>query len=108
LIVTLLITIFTESIVIIGYSHWREKRLAPILITSITGNLLTQSLLWIALNLFFQNYLLALLIAEIFIWIIETVLLYSIPANELSLGEASLLSLGMNALSVAVGWLLPV
>jgi hypothetical protein len=106
--VTLFITILIESIVVIGYSHWREKPLGPILITSIGGNLLTQSLLWVALNLFFQNYLLTLLVAEIFIWIIETILLYSIPANQLSFKEASLLSLGMNALSFAVGWLLPV
>ena len=105
---TLLITIFIESAVVLGYSYWREKPLGSILVTSIGGNLLTQSLLWVMLNLFFQNYLLALLVAEIFIWIIETVLLYSIPANELSLKEASLLSLGINALSLAVGWLLPV
>lgn len=108
MIATLFITILIESIVVIGYSYWRKERLAPILVTSMGGNLLTQSLLWVMLNLFFQNYLLALLVAEILIWIIETVLLYSIPANQLSLKEASLLSLGMNALSLAVGWLLPV
>jgi hypothetical protein len=108
LIATLFITILIESIVVICYSHRREKPLGPILVTSICGNLLTQSLLWVTLNLFFQNYLLTLLIAEIFIWIIETILLYSSPANQLYFKEASLLSLGINALSFAAGWLLPV
>lgn len=97
-----------ESIVVIGYSHRREKPIGPILIASISGNLLTQSLLWVTLNLFFQNYLLTLLVAEILIWIIETILLYSIRANQLSFKEASFLSFGMNVSSFAVGWLLPV
>jgi hypothetical protein len=106
--VTLFITIILEGVLVIAYSYWGRKPIPPLLVTSICGNLLTQSWLWVTLNLFFQSYLLALLIAEIFIWIIETVLLYSIPANQLSIKEASLLSLGMNALSFAVGWSIPV
>jgi hypothetical protein len=108
LIATLFITLLIESIVVVGFSYWRERPLGPILVTSMSGNLLTQSLLWVTLNIFFQYYLITLLIAEIFIWIIETVLLYSIPANQLSFKEALLVSLGMNALSFAVGWFLPV
>lgn len=93
----------------LGYCcKWRGKPLAPILLTSITGNLITQSLLWIALNLFFRHYLLTLLIAEVLIWILESLLLYSVPANRLYFTDAFFLSLGMNLVSFAVGWFLPV
>ena len=78
------------------------------LFTSICINLLTQSLLWLGLNLFFRHYLLALTVAEILIWRIESVLLYSIPANQLQVKDAVLLSLSMNLLSFAFGWFLPV
>jgi hypothetical protein len=107
LILTLFITIIIESVVVIGYSLWGKKPVKPILFTSICGNLITQSLLWVMLNLFFQSYLLTLLIAEILIGVMETGLLYSIHANQLSFKEATLLSLGMNALSFSIGWFLP-
>jgi hypothetical protein len=105
--VTLLVTVIIESTVVIGYSRWGKKPAKPLLVTSIAGNLLTQSLLWVGLNLFFRNYLVALLIAEILIWILETILLYVIRLNHLNLREASLLSLAMNGLSFALGWFLP-
>jgi hypothetical protein len=108
LILTLFITIIIESVVVIRYSLWGKKPVKPILFTSICGNLITQSLLWAALNLFYQNYLVTLLIAEILIWIIESGLLYSIPANQLSFREAILLSLGMNVFSFVLGWFLPI
>jgi hypothetical protein len=108
LIVTLLITVIIEGIVVAGYSHWGKKPAKAILLTSLCGNLVTQSLLWIGLNLFFRNYMATLLIAEILIWIIESVLLYSIRPNHLDLKEAIFLSLGMNATSFAFGWLLPI
>jgi hypothetical protein len=65
-------------------------------------------MLWIALNLFFQNYLVTLFLSEILIWIAESLLLYSIPANQLSIKEAILLSLEMNLTSFTLGWFLPV
>jgi len=107
LILTLFITIIIESVVVIGYSLWGKKPVKPILFTSICGNLITQSLLRVMLNLFFQSYLLTLLIAEILIGVMETVLLYAIPANQLRFKEAVFLSLGMNALSFSIGWFLP-
>jgi hypothetical protein len=71
-------------------------------------NLITQSLLWIALNLFFSHYLIALLVSEILIWLIESILLYSFPANQLGFMEALFLSLSMNLTSFALGWFLPI
>lgn len=97
-----------EGVVGLAYSIWRKKPLRPILITCIFANLITQSLLWIALNHFFRHYLATLLIAEVLIWMIESVLLYYFPANQLRLREAALLSLLMNLTSFAVGWFLPV
>lgn len=108
MIATLLITIVTEGALVLGYSLWRRKPAVPILLTSIFANLFTQSLLWIGLNLFFQYYLLILFVAEIFIWAIESVLLYRVPANQLKLREAVFLSLIINLTSFGLGWLLPV
>ena len=108
MIVTLLITSVVEGVVILGYCLWGKKPVKPVLLTSICGNLITQSFLWIVLNLFFQTYLVTLLLAEILIWIVESLLLYSIPANHLSFKQAALLSLGMNLSSFVLGLFLPV
>jgi hypothetical protein len=105
---TLLITIVVESAVGLAYSIWRTKPTVPILLTSIFANLITQSLLWIGLNLFFRHYLVTLFVAEILIWIIESVLLYLFPANHLDLKESTLLSLMMNLTSFGIGWFLPI
>lgn len=107
MIVTLFITILVEGIIVSGYSIWRKKPLRPILFTSVVANLITQSLLWIVLNLFFQHYLITLVAAELLIWLIEGGLLYTIPANHLDLREAILLSLFMNLASFVLGWFLP-
>jgi hypothetical protein len=107
LIVTLIITILSEGVIISGYCIWRGKPLGPILLTSIVANLITQSFLWVILNLFFQHYLAILLIAEIFIWLFESFLLYRFPANQIGLKEAALLSLCMNMASFGFGWFLP-
>jgi hypothetical protein len=108
LIVTLFLTILVEGIVARWYAIWRGKPLGPLLFTSFVANLITQSLLWIGLNLFFQHYFSTLLIGEFFIWMIESVLLYYVPANRLLFTEALFLSLTMNLVSFALGWFLPV
>jgi hypothetical protein len=107
LIITLLITIVVETIIVIGYCRWRDKPRLPVVFTSIAANLVTQSLLWIALLIFFRHYLLTLLVAEGLIWIVESLLLYFVPVNQLYFREALFLSLGMNLASFGVGWFLP-
>jgi len=107
LISTLVATVSVEGAVGLAYSVWRRKPVGPIFITSVLANLLTQSLLWIALNLFFQHYLTALFIAEILVWIIESVLLYCLRFNRLNAGESLCISLIMNLSSFAFGWFLP-
>ena len=105
---TLSITILVESAVCLGYSIGRRKPLGSIFITSILINLITQSLLWVALSLFYQHYLAVLLITEILIWVLEGFLLYGLRFNQLKLREASFLSLMMNLSSFGIGWFLPV
>jgi hypothetical protein len=107
LILTLFTTIILEGLIVLGYCTWRKKPVRSLLITSIFINLLTQSLLWVVLNLFFQQYLITLLISEILIWLVESALLYLFPANQLRFVEALFLSLGMNLTSFALGWFLP-
>jgi hypothetical protein len=107
-IATLLITVLAEGIVAIVYSIRRSKPVGPILLTSVLGNLLTQSLLWMVLTFSFRYYLLTLALVEIAIWGIESFLFHAVPANQLKLKEAALLSLGLNGISLALGWLLPV
>lgn len=104
---TLPVTLFLEGLAVIAYSRWRKKPLFPLLLTGSAANLVTQSFLWIVLNVFFQHYLAALILAEILIWLIESVLLFSVPANRLCGRQAVLLSLGMNLTSFVLGWYLP-
>ncbi len=107
MIATLLITIFIEGIVVLGYCVWRRKPGRPILLTSIYANIITQILLWLVLNIFFQQYLIALLVAEILVWGVEGIALYFIQANQLRWAEALSLSFAMNCASFAIGWFLP-
>ena len=108
MIVTLLITIIVESAVALVYSIWRKKIFRPILLTSILANLITQSFLWIVLELFFEHYIPLLCSAELLIWIIESFLLHRFSANQLRFQEAVLLSLAMNLASFGLGWFLPI
>jgi hypothetical protein len=108
LIVTVVITILIEGVIVAGYCIWRRKPLGPILFTSVWANLITQSFLWVVLSLFFQHYIITLLIAEVFIWMIESFLFYRFSANQLRLQEAALISLLMNLASFAFGWFLPI
>ena len=105
---TLLVTILVEGVVGTVYAVWRRKPFVSILVTGVLANLFTQSLLWIALNFFFQSYLAVLFIAEILIWLMESVLLYRFRPNALSLREALFLSFAMNLSSFALGWWLPI
>jgi hypothetical protein len=105
---TLLVTLLVEGAVCLGYSIWRKKPVRPVLLTSLLANLVTQSLLWVALNLFFQHYVVTLFIAEILIWLMESVFLFGLRMNRLSMREALLLSLMMNASSFGLGLFLPV
>ena len=100
------ITVILEAAICLGYSIWQSKPIGPIIFTSIFANLITQSMLWIALNIFFQHYLVTLFVAEILIWMIEGVGLNSFRANRLDIRQALTLSLLMNLSSFGLGWFL--
>jgi hypothetical protein len=105
---SLLVTVFSEGVIVLAYALWRGKPAGMILLTSIIANVITQSMLWDALNLFPTHYLTALFTSEILIWLIEGAFLCLFPGNQLGWKEALLLSLGMNLASFGLGWFLPV
>jgi hypothetical protein len=100
---TFTVTIVIEGVIAFIYSRWREKPLPPILLTSLFANLITQSILWIALLLFFRHYWGVLIVMEIFIWLLESLIFYRVRANQLTLKEATLLSLAINLTSFSLG-----
>lgn len=106
---TLLVTILTEGTIASLYAIWQKKPLRPILLASILVNLITQSLLWVVLNLFYQHYLVTLFIAEFLIWMVEGVCLYVFVFrfNQLDFMESFALILAMNLASFVLGWFLP-
>ncbi len=108
MIASLLATIFIEGLVVLSYAFWKHKPAARLLLASLLANLLTQSILWVVLNLFFAHYLIALIISEVCIWWMESGILRFFPASRLNWQEAILLSLGMNLASFAIGWFLPI
>ena len=108
MIATLFITVFIEGVVVVAYCIWGRKPLLSLLITSVAANIMTQSILWAVVNIYFRDYLAALLICEIFIWLFESLLIFFTHKDRLTLRSAALLSLCMNFLSFGTGWLLPV
>jgi hypothetical protein len=108
LIYTLPITIILEGLIIIGYCKRSGKPLLPLLGTSVIANILTQSMLWVVLTVFYQYYAAALWITEVLIWLVESFLLSFPPKNQLKLSDALRISLVMNLVSFGVGWFLPV
>jgi hypothetical protein len=104
---TLPLTILVEGIVICGFALWRKKPFGELLVASLIANLLTQFLLWEALNLFPGFYLPTLLVMELFIWLMESAFLHYFPNSRLAWREALALSLGMNLASFGAGWFLP-
>ncbi len=108
MIATLLPTLLVEGLIAAACSRWRRKPLASILLTASLANLLTQSLLWLVLTIFYRAYLPTLFVAEIGVWLTEAVILRLVPANRLAWNEALLLSLGMNLVSFGIGWLIPI
>jgi hypothetical protein len=107
-ITTLVITIIIESVVAAVFAVWRQKPLKKLLFSSLCANLFTQSLLWVAVNLFPRQYLITLIIVEVSIWGFEALIFYLLKFNRLDLREAFILSLAMNLCSFGIGWLLPV
>ena len=108
MIYTLLITLLIEGMVVLVYSAIRRRPAGDLLLVSFIINIFTQITLWVALRIFFSYYLIALIVAEVLIWLVESVLLHRLSRESLSLSNAVFLSLYMNLASFGIGWFLPV
>ncbi len=104
MIVTLSLTLLIESILVLAFAVWRRKPAGGLWLTCLTANLITQSLLWLALSLFFRHYWPTLLLMEIIIWLVEGLIYHRIRANRLTLRESFLLSLAANLTSFMAGF----
>jgi len=105
---TLLLTLLVEGAVVFVYCAVHKRPAGALLQASFIVNVFTQAILWLALRMFFRHYLIALITAEVLIWLVESAFMYKLPGNKLSLSHAAFLSLCMNLSSFGVGWFLPV
>jgi hypothetical protein len=105
---SLLITILVEGIVVYVYAALTKKPAGNLLLASFIVNVFTQSILWIALGIFFRYYLIALFTAEVLIWMAESLMMHRLSIGQLTMREAIFISLFMNFASFGVGWLLPI
>jgi hypothetical protein len=105
---TLFITILIEGIIVIVYARWRAKPVVRLILASVLANLLTQSLLLMALYLFPTHYMVTIFTAEGLIWLMESAIFYYFPGTRIVLIEALLLSLVINLSSFGIGLFLPV
>lgn len=105
---TLPVTILIEGIVVLAYCLYRKKSAGSLLVASLFVNLFTQTALWITLEFFYRNYTVALLTAEFFIWLVESLLMFRLSRGQLEFINAVVLSFCMNAASFGLGWFLPI
>ena len=101
-------TVLIEGGIALVYALWRAKPAARLVLAVVIANILTQIILWAALNLFPGQYQVTLLATEVVIWFIEGAILYLFPDSEMGAVEAFGLSLILNLASFAVGWFLPI
>jgi hypothetical protein len=100
-------TIFLEGLVVILFGLVLKKAFLYLFFSSFIINIITQTILWVLLLLNFHHYLLTLILAELFIWGFEGLVLGFLPGNRLSIKEGFLLSFFMNTTSLGIGWFLP-
>ncbi len=100
------LALVVESIVVLAVA-WRLKwPIIRLLAASVIANILSQFVLYGSLAVFVGNFLTSLIIAEILVCLFEAAVLKFYPKIGLSWRQSLLLSLGMNALSLAVGYLI--
>jgi hypothetical protein len=106
----LLVTLAVELAFAVGYGLWRKRSMALLLTVVWLMNLLTRPLFSRVFGdvLYVAGYsLIWTLAAEFVIWLIEAGILALALRKEMSIWEALLLSLGLNAASFGIGMLLP-
>ena len=108
MIVTLPVTILIEGLVVYVYAAWSRKPVGRLLLASFFANLMTQPILWFSLVIFFRHYMAALIIAEVLIWLAESLLMRRLSGIRLDWKITLVLSFCMNAASAGFGFWLPV
>lgn len=107
--ISLPVTLAVEAILALVYAGLKQRRWLTLLTVVFLANLVTQPCFALLLNLVDTSYILTLTLAgEILIWFVEAAILHLALRKTLSVREALLLSLLLNASSFAVGLLLPI
>ena len=105
----LLTTVLIELLLGLGYALWRKRSLAVILTTILLLNLATQPALWVTISALNSSYSwIAILLAELVVWLAEAVGLYLVQRKSVKFTEMLLLSLVLNLASFLVGLFLAI
>jgi hypothetical protein len=98
-----------ECLLVLIYTHFRKKPRLEGFTIVLLMNLLTQPPLWFALNSISAHHsLLVFAIAEVFIWLFESVIFYLTQRRSYSFKEATGVCLLLNAVSLSIGLILPI
>jgi hypothetical protein len=90
---TLPVTVLIEGIVVFAFARLKNKPAGNLLRASLFVNVITQSILWISLGIFFRHYLTVLLTGEVLIWLAESLLMQRLSGNQLTWRQSVVLSL---------------
>jgi hypothetical protein len=101
-------TALLELLLGMAYAAWRKRPRLPLLTGILIANTITQLLLWASLEAVAGgSFWTAMLVGETTIWLIEALIIYLTQRSTMRKREALLVSLGLNAVSFAVGLLMP-
>ena len=105
----LLTTVIVELLLGLGYALWRKRPLVVILTTILMLNLATQPALWVTVSALNSRYSwIAILLAELIVWLFEAVGLFLVQRKSVKFTEMLLLSLVLNLASFVVGLFLAI
>lgn len=104
----LVTTLAAELLLGALYVVWRKRPAVLILTVILLLNLVTQPALWLTVSGFSGKYpVIAVLFAELVVWLVEAGGLFLAQRKTIGFGEALLVSLVLNVASFGIGLLLP-
>jgi hypothetical protein len=90
------------------YAALRKRPAVLVLTVILLLNIITQPALWLTLSGFSGQYpFIALIFAELVVWLVEGGGIFLALRNKIGFGEALIVSLVLNAASFGIGLLLP-
>ena len=100
----LLTTVIIEVLLGLGYALWRKRPLLIVLTTILLLTLATQPALWVTISALNSRYSwIAILIAELVVWLVEALGLFLVQRKSVKFTEMLLLSLALNVASFVIG-----